>query len=98
MSQSSNALFSNVFGGFFRVSMRYAAPILFWAALAVFALTVAAYSSSSIIQSDNDQTDSATHAFIIFNGVVLGLNNAVWPFTGAALVSVLSKREGVSDQ
>ena len=88
MSKSSNALFSSFFAG----SMRNAAPILFWSALILFVLTVASYSALSIVPSPTDQSDPTVRAHIIFNGLVQGLNNAVWPFTGAAIVWVLQKR------
>jgi hypothetical protein len=88
MSKSSDA----VLDGVFRASMRNAAPILFWSALILFVLTFLAASAISLFPNENNQTDPAIHASNIFNALVQGLNNAVWPFTGAALVSTLQRR------
>jgi hypothetical protein len=92
MSKSSDAVFGKVFGSVFRASMRNASPILFWSALILFVLTFLAMSATSLFPDENDQTDRATFASLIFTALVQGLNNAVWPFTGAALVWVLQRR------
>jgi hypothetical protein len=88
MSKSSDAFFGKVFD----FSMRNAAPILFWSSLILFVLTFLAMSATSLFPNENDQTDRATLASLIFTALVQGLNNAVWPFTGAALVWVLQRR------
>jgi hypothetical protein len=88
MSKSSDAVFGKVFEG----AMRNAAPILFWSALILFVLTVFAMSAISLFPNDNNYASPASHALNIFNALVQGLNNAVWPFTGAALVWVLQRR------
>jgi hypothetical protein len=88
MSKSSDSVLGKVFEG----SMRNAAPILFWSALILFVLTFLAVSAISLFPNENNQTDPAIHLSNIFNALVQGLNNAVWPFTGAALVWVLQRR------
>lgn len=90
MSKSSDALTS----GLFDRSMQNAAPILFWSAILLFLFTFVTYSGTSLIPSEIDQTDSETRVYLIFGGLVQGLNNAVWPFTGAAIVWALSQRTG----
>ena len=88
MSNSSQAAVT----GLFSYSMRNAAPILFWSALIVFVLTIGAVVATYFFPAEIDQTDRATRMLLILNGFVQGVNNAVWPFIGAAIVSVLQKR------
>ena len=88
MSQSSQAI-SN---GFFSFAMRNAAQILFWSSLALWVLTIASYSAPAMLPGEFDGTSPGTRAHLIFDGIVQGLNNAAWPFTGAALVWVLKDR------
>jgi ABC-type maltose transport system permease subunit len=88
MSKSSDAFFRAIFD----FSMRNAVPILFWSSLILFVLTFLSMSVTSLFTNGNDQTDRETLAYVIFTALAQGLNNAVWPFTGAALVSVLQQR------
>jgi hypothetical protein len=87
MSKSSDA----VFNGVFRSSMRNAVPILFWSSLILFVLTFLAMSVTSLFTNDNVQTSRETLAYFILNALAQSLNNAVWPFTGAALVWTLQR-------
>ena len=91
MSKSSNAFFTGVV----EVCMRNAAAILFWGALALFVLTIASY-STILFRSETDQTDTPTKVNTVLNVFVIGLNNAVWPFVGAALVWTLQNRSKVA--
>lgn len=87
MSNTSTAFFAGVVEG----SMRNAVPILFWVALALFALTLAS-NGTFFFRPEIDQTETPTRVFTILEVLVIGLNNAAWPFTGAALVWTLQNR------
>jgi hypothetical protein len=92
MSKSSDAVISKVFNGVFCALMRNSALILFLSSLILFVLTFLAMSAISLFPNDNNYASPASHALNIFNALVQGLNNAVWPFTGAALVWELQRR------
>ena len=81
MSKSSSAAIGGLYGG----AMRHAAPTLFWLSLLLFVVTLASY-YSVFFPSENDQTDPATRAWLIFGGVAHALNNFVLPFAGAAII------------
>jgi hypothetical protein len=87
MSKSSNAVARGIFG----FSMRNAASILFLVAVALFLLTVASYAMLAL-RPEGDQTDTPTRVNSILNVLVYSLNNAVWPFTGSALIWTLQNR------
>ena len=88
MSQSSDA----VMRGLFHSSMRHAAPILFWGAIALFVLTLIANYAAYMAPTTGDSVDSAFQSYMVLNAVVQGLNNAVWPFSGAAVLWAVQNR------
>ncbi len=87
MSKSSNAFFTSVVEG----AMRNVTAILFWGALTLFAVTIASY-STILFRPESDQTDTPTRVHTILDVLVIALNNAAWPFVGAALVWTLQNR------